>query len=105
MLTFNKHSSRYFVKEVFDFYENNESKLEFVTWYRQYDRAEGTCIVDPATVESEVSVGGASGLGSSEYVAERLSHYICSAGLIENDGNPKPAWDEFSREVQMSSNS
>ena len=50
-------------------------------------------------------LGGASGLGSSEYVAERLGHYICSAGLIDSDGNPKPAWNEFGREVQMSSNS
>ena len=83
----------------------NESKIEFVTWYRQYDREEGTCFVDPATVEESISIGGASGVGSSEYVAERLSHYICSAGLIDHNGNPKPAWDEFSREVQMSSRS
>ncbi|MDX1373829.1 MAG: hypothetical protein R3321_15245, partial [Nitrososphaeraceae archaeon] len=94
-----------FVNTVFNFYHDNESKIEFLTWYRQYDREEGTCIVDPATVESSISVGGSSGLGSSEYVAERLGHYICSAGLINNNGNPKPAWDEFSREVQMSSSS
>ena len=94
-----------FVNAVFDFYQDNESKLEFVTWYRQYDKQEGTCVVDPETVEGSVSIGGSSSLGSSEYVAERLSHYICSAGLIDTDGNPKPAWDEFNREVQMSSNS
>jgi hypothetical protein len=93
-----------FVNTVFDFYQDNESKLEFVTWYRQYDRQEGTCVIDPETVEGSISISGASGLGSSEYVAERLGHYICSAGLIETDGKPKPAWDEFSREVQMSSN-
>ena len=94
-----------FVNTVFDFYQDNESKLEFVTWYRQYDRQEGTCVVDPETVEGGISVGGTSGLGSSEYVAERLGHYVCSAGLIDTDGNPKPAWNEFNREVQMSSNS
>ena len=94
-----------FVNAVFDFYQDNESKLEFVTWYRQYDRQEGTCVVDPETVEGSISIGGSSSLGSSEYVAERLGHYICSAGLIDSDGNPKPAWDEFNREVQMSSNS
>ncbi|HSG74365.1 MAG TPA: hypothetical protein VLA01_04125 [Nitrosopumilaceae archaeon] len=93
-----------FVNSVFDFYQDNESKLEFVTWYRQYDRQEGTCVIDPATVEGSISISGDSRLGSSEYVAERLGHYICSAGLIETDGKPKPAWDEFSREVQMSSN-
>ncbi len=94
-----------FVNAVFDFYQDNESKLEFVTWYRQYDRQEGTCVVDPETVEGSISIGGSSSLGSSEYVAERLGHYICSAGLIDTDGNTKPAWDEFRREVQMSSNS
>lgn len=93
-----------FVNTVFDFYQDNEAKLEFVTWYRQYDRQEGTCIVDPDTVEGEISISGSSGLGSNEFVAERLSHYICSAGLIDTDGNHKPAWNEFSREIQMSSN-
>ncbi len=102
----NQKAQADFVNTVFDFYQDNESKLEFVTWYRQYDRQEGTCIVDPDTVEGSVSVGGSSeGLGSSEYVAERLGHYICSAGLIDTDGHPKPAWEEFSKEVQMSSNS
>jgi len=94
-----------FVKTVFDFYKDNESKIEFVTWYRQYDRPEGTCVIDPETVTGPVSIGDSSGLGSSEYVAERLSHYICNAGLIDTDGNPKPAWNEFKRQVQMSTNS
>lgn len=94
-----------FVKTVFDFYQDNESKLEFVTWYRQNDREEGTCIVDPLTVDTKISIIESSGFGSSEYVAERLSHYICSAGLFDFDGNPKLAWDEFNREVQKSPNS
>jgi len=94
-----------FVNTVLDFYHENESKLEFVTWYRQYDREEGTCVIDPENVEGAISIGDASGLGSSEFVAERLGHYICSAGLIDFEGNPKPAWNEFSSEVQMSTKS
>jgi len=101
----NQNDQADFVNIVFDFYHENESKLEFVTWYRQNDRQEGTCVIDPKTVEGEVSVGGSSSFGSSEFVAERLGHYICSAGLMDFDGNPKPAWDEFSSEVQMSSKS
>ena len=31
-----------------------------------------------------------------EFVAQRLSHYICNAGLIDADGKPKPAWNELS---------
>ncbi|MFB5630832.1 MAG: hypothetical protein ACE5RN_04535 [Nitrosopumilaceae archaeon] len=100
----NKKDQSDFVNMVFDFYENNESKVEFVTWYRQYDKLEGTCEVNPETVEGKISIGDPSGMGSSEYVAERLSHFICSAGLIETNGNHKPAWDEFSREVQMFQN-
>ncbi len=101
----NQNDQADFVNIVFDFYHENESKLEFVTWYRQYDRQEGTCVIDSETVEGAVSIGDSSGLGSSEFVAERLGHYICSAGLIDFEGNPKPAWDEFSSEVQMSSKS
>lgn len=94
-----------FVKTVFDFYRDNESYLEFVTWYRQYDRPDGTCIINSDTIEGQISIGDPSGMGSSEYVIERLSNYICNAGLIETDNNPKPAWDEFKRQVQLSTNS
>ncbi len=98
----NQNDQADFVNTVFDFYHENESKLEFVTWYRQYDRQEGTCVIDPKTAEGTISIGDSSGLGSSEFVVERLGHYICGAGLIDFEGNPKPAWNEFSREVQMS---
>jgi hypothetical protein len=101
----NQNDQTDFVNTVFDFYHENESKLEFVTWYRQYDREEGTCVIDPETVEGAISIGDSSGLGSSEFVTERLGHYICSAGLIDFEGNPKPAWNEFSSEVQMSTKS
>ena len=101
----NQNDQADFVNTVFDFYHENESKLEFVTWYRQNDRQEGTCVIDSETLEGAISIGGSSSLGSSEFVAERLGHYICSAGLIDFEGNQKSAWDEFSRQVQMSSKS
>ena len=94
-----------FVKNVYDFYRTNQPQLEFVTWYRQFDRPEGTCVMTPEKTEEQISIGGSSGLGSNEFVIERLSHYICNAGLIDTDGNPKPAWDEFKRQVQMRTNS
>ena len=52
-----------------------------------------------------VSIGGGQGLGSSEHVVERLSNYICNAGLIDINGKPKPGWNEFSKLVQMNTNS
>jgi len=101
----NSANQQNFMKTVFDFYQENESKLEFVTWYRLYDRPEGTCQIDPESVEGQVSIGGDSDLGSSEFVIERLNHYICSAGLLDSEGNPKPAWNEFTKQVQMNTNS
>ena len=94
-----------FVKKVYDFYQTNQQQLEFVTWYRQFDRPEGTCIMTPEKTEEQISIGGSSGLGSSEFVIERLNHYICNSGLIDINGNKKPAWNEFTRQVQMSTNS
>jgi hypothetical protein len=94
-----------FVKKVYDFYRTNESQLEFVTWYRQFDRPEGTCVMTPEKTEEQISIGSSSDLGSNEFVIERLNHYICNSGLIDTNGNKKPAWNEFTKQVQMSTNS
>jgi len=84
-----------FVLTSFNFYRDNEEKIESFTWYRQYDKPDGTCIVDLSKVEGTV------GIGTSEFVAERLSHYICNAGLLDVDGKPKPAWDEFKKHISQ----
>ncbi len=94
-----------FVKKVYDFYRTNQPQLEFVTWYRQFDRPEGTCVMTPEKTEGQISIGGSSDLGSNEFVIERLNHYICNSGLIDINGNKKPAWNEFTKQVQMSKNS
>ena len=87
-----------FLEKSFEFYTENESELEFFTWYRQYDRPEGTCVIDEQEIDEAV---GISGLGTSEYIIERLSNYICSAGLINNDGTPKSSWKEFKNQIEM----
>ncbi len=89
-----------FLNEIYDLYDENESKFEFFTWYRQYDRQAGICAIDPQSVEGTVEVGGSSELGSSAFVMERLSNYICSTGLINADGEPKPGWNEFKKQIQ-----
>jgi len=94
-----------FVKKVYDFYRTNEPQLEFVTWYRQYDRPEGTCVMTQEKTEEQISIGGSSDVGNSEFVIERLNHYICNSGLIDINGNKKPAWNEFTKQTQMSTNS
>jgi len=90
-----------FVQKSFEFYTENESQIEFFTWYRQYDRPEGTCIVDAPEIGDDAITVGGSGFGSSEHVIERLSNYICSAGMINNDGNPKSSWNEFKKQIEM----
>jgi len=89
-----------FLEKSFEFYTENESKLEFFTWYRQYDRPEGSCSIDEQDRRGTLVVGG-SGFGSSEHVIERLNNYICSAGLISSDGNPKSSWDEFKKQIKI----
>lgn len=91
-----------FLQKLFEFYSENESNIEFMTWYRQYDRPENTCVSALEDIGDEkITVGGGSGLGSSEYVIERLNHYICNAGLIDVDENQKSGWNEFKNQVEM----
>ena len=89
------------LEQYFEFYTDKESEIEFFTWYRQYDRPEGTCIVESPIIGDDTLTVGGSGFGSSEHVTARLSHYICSAGMINNDGNPKSSWNEFKKQIEM----
>lgn len=95
-------SQQEFLTKMFEFYSENESEIEFLTWYRQYDRPEGTCVAERQEIgEESISVGGGSGLGSSEFVIERLNHYICNAGLVDVNGNSKSSWNEFHNQIEM----
>lgn len=95
----NQTAQKQFVDESFAFFDNNEPKIEFFTWYRLYDKAEAECDIQIPEEEGSVSIGGGSGLGSSEFVVLRLEHYICNAGLLNVSGDPKPSWNEFFEEV------
>ena len=92
-----------FLEKSFDFYSENKSHIEFMTWYRVYDRPVGTCVTETSNLaETKITVGGGSGLGSSEFVIERLDNYICKAGLKDVDGKPKPAWDKLKNQIELS---
>jgi len=98
----NTTSQKDFLEKSFEFYSENESEIEFLTWYRQYDRPENTCVTEQQEIGDEkISVGGGSGFGSSEYVIERLNHYVCNAGLVDVNKNPKPGWNEFKNQIEM----
>ena len=91
-----------FIVQSFEFYDENKSEIEFLTWYRYYDKPEGTCVVDQQKIGDErLSVGGGSGLGSSEHVIERLNNYVCNAGIVDVDGNPKPGWTELKTQIEL----
>lgn len=95
-----EESQKEFLEILFEFYSENESDIEFLTWYRQYDSPEGTCVNESQEVGgTSISVGGGSGLGSSEFVIERLNHYICNSGLVDTEGNPKLGWTEFKNQI------
>lgn len=90
-----------FVNETFDFYSEHKSQIEFFTWYRLYDRSVGTCVNESSALgEKEIEIGGGSGLGSSEFVIERLDNYLCNTGLLNLSGDPKPGWNEFKNQMQ-----
>jgi hypothetical protein len=94
-----------FISESYDFYRKNASKFEFFTWYRQYDRPEGTCGIDQNFPSPKITMGLDSGLGGNEYVKERLSKYTCNAGLIKTDDTQKSGWNEIKKQIQLSANS
>ena len=90
-----------FLEKSFEFYTENESELEFFTWYRQYDKPDGSCVIEESEIgDDTLSVGG-SGFGTSEHVIERLSNYLCSAGLIDSNDTPKQSWNIFKKQIQM----
>lgn len=99
----NKDNQKQFVSELFDFYNENEEQFEFITWYRLYDRPEGTCKIISDEIDSKIDISGGSGLGSSEFVIERLENYICQAGLYDENSLSKPAWNEFTNQFKSKS--
>ncbi len=92
-----KEDQQNFVKTVFDFYKKNQSDFEFLTWYRQYDRPVDTCYnsLNKAT----------DSIFNNDEVLNNTASYLCSTGLIDVDKNPKPAWDEFTKQIQSIPNS
>ena len=99
-----EHAQSAFVGELLDFYSENEPGVEFLTWYRQYDRPADACVTGQqpgADLGIDPDVG--SGLGGNEHVIERLNHYLCKSGMISPDGTPKPGWSEFQDRVGTAS--
>lgn len=93
----NEDDQAEFIKLAYEFYRQNESKIEFFTWYRLSDRPEGSCKIEHDFPESSISIAG------DQFVRERLGSYTCNAGLIDTEGTHKPGWNELKRQIQFSS--
>lgn len=95
-------SQQNFIKELFNFYAQNESEIEFLTWYRYVDQEVGTCVVkDQKIGDQTITVGGGSSFGTSEHIIERLNQYNCNAGIVTVDQNHKSGWNEFINQIEM----
>jgi len=81
-------SQQDFIEKLFNFYGQNESEIEFLTWYRYIDQEIDTCVVKDQNIgDQTITVGGGSSFGTSEHVIERLNQYNCNAGIVTIDQN------------------
>ena len=95
-------SQKIFVEKLFDFYAQNDSNIEFMTWFRYIDQQANSCVKEEQKIgDQTISLGGGSSLGTSEYVIERLNQYNCNTGLIDVNQNYKIGWNEFKTQIQM----
>ena len=95
-------SQKIFVEKLFDFYAQNDSNIEFMTWFRYIDQQANSCVKEEQKIgDQTISLGGGSSLGSSEHVIERLNQYNCNTGLVDVNQNYKIGWNEFKTQIQM----
>ena len=83
-------SQQDFIEKLFNFYSQNESEIEFLTWYRYIDQEIDSCVIKNQKIgDQTITVGGGSSMGTSEHVIERLNQYNCNAGIVDIDQNYK----------------
>ena len=89
----NQNDQEKFIKNSLKFFEDNESHIEFFTISRLYDKPKGSC-----TSQDIEKIGG-SNFSSNSFRLERIDEYVCHSGLIDIDGNEKPAWKQFKTNI------
>ena len=89
----NENDQEQFVEMSLNFFEENESKIEFITISRLFDKPTGTCV----SVDIDNIPG--SSFSSNSYRLERADQYFCYSGLIDMDGNAKPSWSTFKENI------
>ena len=94
-------SQQKFIEKLFDFYTKNESNIEFLTWYRYSDQEANNCVTTHQEIGDQKISHTGGGMGTSEYVIERLNHYNCNAGLVDVDQKYKLGWNQFKKQIQI----
>ena len=98
----NDDSQKIFVEKLFDFYAQNESNIEFMTWFRYIDQQANSCVREEQKIgDQTITLGGGSSMGTSEHVIERLNQYNCNTGFVDVNQNGKIGWNEFKTQIQM----
>ena len=82
-----------FIKSSLNFFEENESQIEFFTVSRLFDKVKGTCISDDIE-----NIDGSS-FASNSFRLERMDEYICNSGLIDKNENPKQSWTQLKTNI------
>ena len=82
-----------FIKSSLNFFEENESQIEFFTVSRLFDKPKGSC------ASQDIQSVGGSGFSSNSYRLERIDEYLCNSGLIDTNQNAKPAWEQLKTNI------
>ena len=82
-----------FIQSSLDFFEENESQIEFFTISRLYDKPKGSC------VSQDIDTIPGSSFASNSFRLERIDEYLCNSGLIDENQNAKPAWNKLKTNI------
>jgi len=85
----NNNDQAQFIKSSLEFFEENESQIEFLTISRLFDKPKGTC------VSQDIETVTGSSFASNSFRLERIDEYVCNSGLIEKNENTKPSWTQL----------
>ena len=70
-----------FIKSSLNFFEENESQIEFFTISRLFDKPKGSC------VSQDIQNIEGSSFTSNSFRLERVDEYVCNSGLIDKNQN------------------
>ena len=94
-------SQEKFIEKLFNFYTENKSNIEFLTWYRYSDQEASTCVTIDEFIGDQIISHTGGGMGTSEHMIERLNQYNCNAGLVDVNQNNKLGWNQFKTQIEM----